>query len=240
MKFYQYIADYYEQIFPLNKMQIDFVGNAVIDSEEKSLLDIGCGTGSLSIELSKVFKKVTAIDLDISMIEKAVQKNHKQIDFHVLNMLDIEQVFGQQSFATVICFGNTLVHLESLKSIFSFFIQSRSILEENGKLLLQLINYDNIINNGIGSLPSIENDTIKFVRNYAYHPAKNMIDFETVLTIKKSKQQIKNTIQLYPLRKFEIEELLRKAGFSDWKFYGNFKRDALTENSIPLVIEAVK
>ena len=66
------------------------------------------------------------------------------------------------------------------------------------------------------------------------------MNFETVLTLKKSGQQIKNTIQLYPLRKSEIEELLKKAGFSKWQFYGNFQRDALTKNSIPLVVEAGK
>jgi len=240
MNFYQSIADYYEQIFPLNKMQIDFVRKAINDSEKKSLLDIGCGTGSLSIELSKVFKKATAIDLDISMIEKALEKEHPKVNFRVMNMLDIEQVFGQHSFAAIICFGNTVVHLNSMESILDFFIQSRSVLKENGKLLFQLINYDNIINNSINGLPTIENDAIKFVRNYTYHPEKNMIDFETKLTIKKSKQQIENTIQLYPLRKAEIEDLLLQACFSDWKFYGNFKRDELNENSIPLVVEVVK
>jgi len=240
MKFYQSIADYYEQVFPLNKMQIDFVNRAFKETKNLLLLDIGCGTGSLSIELSKIFNEVIAIDLDTSMIEMALEKEHPKVDFRVMNMLDIEQGFGQQSYDCVICFGNTLVHLESLKSILDFFFQTKKILKENGKLLFQIINYDNIIDNGINGLPTIENDTIKFIRNYTYHPAKNMIDFETILTIKKSKQQIKNTIQLYPLRKAEIEELLKQAGFSDWKFYGNFKRDTLTENSIPLVVEVVK
>ncbi len=240
MNFYKSIADYYEQIFPLNKTQVEFVKGSFPEPEKLSLLDIGCGTGSLSIELSKIFNEVIAIDLDTSMIDKALEKEYPKVDFRVMNMLDIEQGFGQQSFDSVICFGNTLVHLESLKSILDFFFQTKKILRENGKLLFQIINYDNIIDIGISGLPTIENEAIKFVRNYTYYPAKNSIAFETILTIKKSKQQIKNTIQLYPLRKAEIEELLRQAGFSDWKFYGNFMRDALTEKSIPLVVEADK
>ena len=66
----------------------------------------------------------------------------------------------------------------------------------------------------------------------------SIIDFETILTIKEDKRQIENTIPLYPVRKAEIEQLLKDAGFSDIKFYGNFKREALTSDSIPLIIEA--
>ncbi len=69
MKFYQSIADYYEQIFPLNKAQITFAEESLHGSKQSRLLDIGCGTGSLSIALSEFSEIVTAIDLDESMIK---------------------------------------------------------------------------------------------------------------------------------------------------------------------------
>lgn len=237
MKFYQSIAEHYEQIFPLNKAQITFVKESFHGAKKSRLLDIGCGTGSLSIALSKLFETVTAIDLDESMIEKALQKKHKGIDFSILNMLDIKQTFGMQTFDAIICFGNTLVHLDGPESILEFYMQCKKLLKPNGKLLFQLINYDNIIDNNIQNLPTIENNTIKFIRNYNYRLAENIIDFETILTIKENGQQIKNTIQLYPLRQSEIDALLQKAGFSEWTYFGNFKRDMLSGNSLPLVVE---
>jgi len=146
--------------------------------------------------------------------------------------------FGLNAFDAVICFGNTLVHLEGPDQILDFLRQSRSVLKKNGKLLFQIINYDRIIDQHIKGLPTIENEKIKFVRNYYYQPDQNIIDFETILTIKESGDKIENTIQLYPLRKVESNELLSKAGFSKNLFYGNFKREALNENSIPLIVES--
>ena len=146
--------------------------------------------------------------------------------------------FGQNTFDAVICFGNTLVHLDGPESILDFFIQSRKILRNNGKLLLQTINYDRIIEQEIKGLPTIENDKIMFVRNYRLHTDQKTIDFETILTVKDSGQQIINAIRLYPLRNVELINLLMQAGFKDIFFYKNFNRDVITGESIPLVVEA--
>lgn len=238
MNFYQSIAEYYEQIFPLNTTQIDFVAKCFENDCRYSVLDIGCGTGSLSIELTKLFSKVSAIDLDEAMLEKAIKKNDKGIHFQKLNMLDIEEEFGLHSFDAVVCFGNTLVHLNGSGEVLDFFNQARRVLKKNGRLLFQIINYDRIIDQNIKSLPTIENDNIQFVRNYHYNLPKNKIGFETILTIKISGAQIKNHIPLYPIRKQEVADLLEKAGFQQINFWGNFKYSSLRTESIPLICSA--
>jgi 2-polyprenyl-3-methyl-5-hydroxy-6-metoxy-1,4-benzoquinol methylase len=201
-------------------------------------LDIGCGTGSLSIELSKTFSHVVAIDLDEAMIDRAKKKDNGSVSFSKMNMLDMEEEFGEKAFDVVICFGNTLVHLTNPSLIQNFFDQAERILKPDGKLLLQIINYDSIIEQNIKALPTIENDMVRFVRNYKYSSPVTLIDFETILLIKKSGEEIQNRVQLYPLRKAEVEDMLRRAGFSHLTFYGNFKREGLTTNSQPLIVEA--
>lgn len=238
MEFYQNIAAYYENVFPFNEVQLQFIKNAVENSSKFSVLDIGCGTGSLSIELAAIFDKVVAIDLDETMLKKAREKNNQDVRFLNLNMLNIEKEFGHKAFDTVICFGNTLVHLDGTDEISNFFVQAKHVLKKNGKLLFQIINYDRIIDQHISGLPTIENDQIKFVRNYHYRKETNRLDFETILTIKESGPVIRNKIPLFPIRKNEITALLNRAGFSNIRFYGNFKRDILTSESIPLVVEA--
>jgi SAM-dependent methyltransferase len=155
-------------------------------------------------------------------------------------MLEIERNFGTDSIDVIVCFGNTLVHLDGSEQLLNFFKQSRTVLKSDGKLLLQIINYERIIDQNIKALPTIENDAIKFVRNYRLHPDQKNLDFETILSIKKTGKTVKNTIQLYPLRKTEIEQLLKLAGYAEIKYFGNFKRDDLHENSIPLIIEVKK
>lgn len=238
MNFYQSIAEYYEQIFPLNKKQIDFVENCFENDSKDSILDIGCGTGSLSIELTKLFSKVSAIDLDEAMIEKAIAKNNKYISFQKLNMLNIDKEYGQNAFDGIVCFGNTLVHLDGYDQVLDFFKQAKSVLKKNGNFLFQIINYDRIIDHQIDGLPTIENDLIKFSRNYYYTKEKNRIDFETILTIKETGQIIENTVKLFPVRKFEIAHLLKKAGFTNVHYFGSFGQNPYKMESIPLVVKA--
>jgi 2-polyprenyl-3-methyl-5-hydroxy-6-metoxy-1,4-benzoquinol methylase len=204
-------------------------------------LDIGCGTGNLTLELSKLFTEVVGIDLDAAMVNRAkkhISSSSGNLRFLNSNMLDIDTDFGENSFDAIVCFGNTLVHLNSEQNILDFFTKSRKVLREEGKLLLQIINYDRIIEQEINGLSTIENEVIKFERNYIHHKERNVIDFETLLTIKEGNHRINNKIELYPVRKSHVEELLLKAGFSDISFYGSFKRDKLTPESIPLVVEA--
>lgn len=240
MDFYTSIADIYDSIFPLNREQISFIKSSLGQTELSSLLDIGCGTGNLSIALATFSNTVMAIDLDESMLKKAREKSAGQTNLHLsrLDMLDIASTYPKGSFDAIICFGNTLVHLGSNIEILDFFQQAQSLLKPGGKLLVQIINYDRIIDFDIDHLPTIENDKVKFERKYIYHPVGNKLDFDTILTIKETGQEIKNCVQLLPIRKSEVKNLLHEAGFSNIKFYGNFKRDELTKESIPLVFEA--
>lgn len=240
MSFYQSIAEYYDSIFPTNPTQADFI-YSLTDSpiNEKEILDIGCGTGNLSILIAKKFKQVTAIDLDNEMLDIAEEKStENNIDFKNINMLSISEIFMPNSFDVVSCFGNTLVHLNSTDQISSFFENVKTVLKPNGKFLIQIINYDRILEKNIDHLPTIEKNNIKFERLYSYDNDANRISFETILTDKTSDNKIINEIYLIPLRKKEIENLLINAGFSDIEFYGNFKRDKLTLDSTPLILSA--
>jgi len=238
MDFYQSIADHYDEIFPLNLAQFNFVRNSFNNTSTFTALDIGCGTGALSIELGQIYKSVTAIDLDEGMLTKAKAKLSENVRFQKMDMLKIEKEFGQKSFDAILCFGNTLVHLEDKFQLFDFFKQAKAVLRKGGKLLFQVINYDRIIEKNILSLPTIENSNIRFVRNYILHPDRQKLDFKTNLTIKSSGQLIENTIQLFPTRSDEINHFLRQAGFTEIYFFSNFKREAFAGNSIPLIVEA--
>lgn len=242
MKFYKSISSYYDDIFPYNSVQKDFVLSSTGgEYRNKSILDIGCGTGNLTFELSKHFKKISAIDFDRDMVRMATSKIKEpgsNIHFTCLNMLDIAKHFALSSFDLILCFGNTLVHLVNYGEIESFLRQTKALLKPGGKLLLQIIHYDRILKQDIRSLPLIENQRIRFERFYRRRPETGKMEFTTVLTLKKKKQIIKNNIELFPILKNETEHILKAVGYSDIIFYGSFKREKLSENSIPLIIES--
>ncbi len=239
MAFYESISDVYDLIFPLNPAQLDFIRQGVGNIGRSHILDVGCGTGSLSLALAGICKDVTGIDPDGKMLELAREKaggRHSNLQYLQLGMLDIGTHFDHLD--CIICFGNTLVHLSSQDEIFSFVSQSKKALTPGGRLMIQIINYDRVIDKGIKSLPTIENDQICFERLYHYDAIHGSIDFETRLTIKSQDRMIYNSITLTPVRKTQLHKMLTEAGFHDISYYGDFKRGLLEPDSTPLVVEA--
>lgn len=234
MDFYTRISKYYNSVFPLNKAQIPFVLSSL--EEAKALLDIGCGTGGLSMALADNFESITAIDTNEQMLEIARNNSSVSIDFVNMSMLEIDEHMSPNSFDGILCFGNTVVHLDNIDEISIFFKKVKSLLSTNGKFLFQLINYDNVLDNNLTGLPTIDNDQIKFERNYTLD-TEGKIDFSTILTIKETREEIRNSVKLFPIRKNEIESALKDAGFNTILAYSSFKKAHYNPQSIPLVFE---
>lgn len=240
MSFYQEIAAYYHHIFKINSNQVDFIKSKIPEIEGE-ILDIGCGIGTLSLELSNYYNNVLGIDMDAEMIHVASKKTEnisKNIDFKQISMLEMVPFIKKNSLEGIICFGNTLVHLNSLDEIADFLQQSKTVLKSKGKLLLQIVNYDKILGKNIKQLPIIENDEIIFERNYEYRKSENKIDFNTRLTVKSTQQIIENSIELLPVLKNELAILLHNAGFNTCNYYGNFNQELYTMDSPALIVEA--
>lgn len=240
MEFYSSISEYYSDIFPFNPDQVKFIKQSFPNLKQNTLLDIGCATGTLTCKIAPLCKSITGIDLDYEMIKKAGKeaKHNVNTDFITLNMMHITTQFGVYAFDGILCFGNTLVHLVSPQQILNCLSNCKAVLKKDGKLLFQIINYDRILDKGIKQLPTIENDTIQFKRNYRWKDSPSTISFNTTLHLKQKDVSLNNSIQLYPIRQKELENLLYKSGFNNVQFYGNLNRTSLTSESYALVVEA--
>lgn len=241
MAFYQSIAKYYDYIFPLNPAMAGFVEDSFGEKAEKTLLDMGCGTGNLCMALAPLFGKMIGADPDGSMLAMAREKagkNIRNLKYIQAGMLDTGSL-PCKSIHGILNMGNTLAHLASTGEALSFLEQARRLLEPGGKHLLQIIHYDNIIDKKHGGLPTIENEKIKFIRNYYYHARTNTLDFETILTVKSNGHVIRNVVPLLPLRRAKLHGLLSVAGYGSIRMFGDFNRNPLTDDSMQLVVEAV-
>jgi ubiquinone/menaquinone biosynthesis C-methylase UbiE len=242
MSFYSQIAEYYSHIFPLSQGQLSFILSRSPNSQEMKLLEVGCGIGELSMELGKHFGKVSGIDLDEVMIQKANLLSRKQnpnLAFYKLNMLNLDQQFKEHHFDRIVCFGNTLVHLLETQDILRFFEQCQKVLHENGRLMFQILNYDKILDMQIKQLPLIDNKTLRFERSYEFGTDPTLIQFHTKLWIKESMSSYSNVISLNPIRKNTIETLLSKARFQHYHFFGSYEQAQFQKDSELLLCEAV-
>ncbi len=247
MSFYSSISQRYDEIFPFSPAQHAFVLHHLRNPVEADVLEIGCGTGSLIIELAQVCRSAAGIDIDAQMAAAAQTKQlRRDRKAHILaaDMRTISACFPAASFDLILSFGNTLVHLSSPAEMLKVLVSAAGLLRDGGCLLLQIINYDRILDNGIRSLPTIENERIRFERNYSLIGGSGgdtgRIEFTARLTDKTEKKTGVQQVMLYPLRKAELESLLVEAGFSRLRWYGGFDMAPPARDSIPRIVAAEK
>lgn len=232
---YKSIAKVYDYIFPQNINQLNFIDRIKPITKHEAILEIGCATGNLTKLLYSKSDHVIGLDLDDTLLEEA-EKKHPDLTFVHENMLNISTL--KSKFDRIVCFGNTLVHLPDRDAVISFFNNVYNQLNNNGRFIVQIINYDRIISQNIDHLPTIENDYIKFTRDY---DLKNgYVSFDTELIIKETSQVIKSKLPLLTLQQKEIQTYLEMAGFKDIQFYGNLQGDLIQPTDIPLLFSCTK
>ena len=237
--FYESIAKVYDYIFPKNRKQLEFVESIKKINSKEKMLDIGCATGNLTELLGEKTRNIVGIDLDKELLKEAKEK-HPNLNFENMNMLKINEKFEENSFDRVVSFGNTLVHLDSREEVEEFFQKVYKTLKFNGLFIVQIINYNRVIEKNIKNLPTINNEKVKFVRDYEYDKSIGKVNFITELTIKEANLNIKNNIKLLALTKIEIQKFLGEIGFRNIEFYGDFEGRELSDNSEAVIFVAQK
>lgn len=235
MNFYQLLSKYYDTIFPLNNQSISFITEKISDGP---ILDIAAGTGNHAIALAKLGYEVTATDLDENMVDKINKKattNHVTVQAVKLAMEQLSQL-SETKYKSIICIGNSLVHLQSFNDVLNALKTMNELLVANGKIIIQIVNYDRVLSNKITELPLIEREEVTFNRNYEHKDGK--IIFIGQLTV--GENAYENAVELLPLTSSDIEKLLTDAGFHSINLYGSFKGEKFTSNSPALIVEASK
>ncbi|MEH7391299.1 class I SAM-dependent methyltransferase [Bacillus sp. JJ1474] len=242
MSFYKVLSQYYDDLFPSNPAQLEFIKAAA--NKKIKLLDIAAGAGNQAIELAKAGYHVTAVDLDEKMVEKVEQKlmdHHLNLSSLKLDMRNIDH-FHDRSFDAAICIGNSIVHLESFEEISMSIKKIWNVLSEDGVLIIQTVNYDRILQHHITDLPLIElpYKGVTFKRTYDHF--ENKIKFNGAITINQGAgiQTFSNSVELYPLTSNELNESLKMAGFGRVQLFGDFKGSAYTTESPALIGIAYK
>ncbi len=215
---YELISKIYEDIFPVDNNAVSFTKERIAAGK---ILDIGCGTGEFDSRIAGGKTFVTGIDLDAEMIKKASANfPGGNPAFMRMDMRTAVSHFAPEHFDGIISYGNTLVHITDTAEMDSFLLGIKTLIQPGGKLLLQILNYDYIINNNITELPVIKTDKFTFKRNYAFDNGTGLIKF--TITLQTEGTIHTESVLLNPLRPGRLEALLENAGFKNTTLYGGF------------------
>jgi Methylase involved in ubiquinone/menaquinone biosynthesis len=229
---YSRISPYYDSIFPADTDSLRFCTEALPGKQR--LLDVGCGTGNKTLHFVAPGRRIVGTDADPDMIAEAARRNaDPSISFEVLDMRELEPHFEPASFDGVLCLGNTLVHLTEPEALAGALGAFHRLLEPGGLCLIQILNYDRILDNAVSELPSLDTDTIRFERRYR-RQGRTLL-FMTDLLVKSTGERIASSTELYPLRPSELEKGLAQAGFSSTRLYGGYDGSPHTPESFATI-----
>lgn len=121
--------------------ECDFIEQELNYNKELKILDIGCGTGRHTIELTKRGYKVTGIDLSYSQLQRAREKataENLQIDFI---MMDARELSYYKDFdvAIMLCEG-AFPLMETDEMNFQILQRATQALNDKGKFIFTTLN----------------------------------------------------------------------------------------------------
>ena len=226
--------------------ECDFIEKEISSYKGTRILDIGCGTGRHSIELTKRGYNVTGIDLSESLLkrarEKAAELNLK-IDFqqHDARNLPLSNEFD---LAIMLCEGGFCL-METDEMNFQILQNAAKALRPNGKFIFTTLNgffplyhsvkdfMDSNVQEGNSKMVGLTFDLMTFREN-------SVIDVEDDSGVKK---ELKCNERYYVPS--EITWLLKSAGFKTIEIFGSklgaFSReDKLTAEDFEMLVIAGK
>ncbi|MBN3525254.1 class I SAM-dependent methyltransferase [Paenibacillus apiarius] len=233
--FYEVLLPFYDEIFPANDKQISFLSSCF--PAASTLLDVGAGTGNTAIALAAAGYHLTATEPEQGMLPKIIEKAARdRLPIRVLphSMQQVSRV--NERFDGIYCIGNTLPHLDNLQEVRVFLQDAYHRIKENGKLVIQTVNFEKVLLRHAYSFPVIEKETFRFTRQYKLQNGK----IRFTATLEDHSDIYSNTLLLYPVTKNQLQSELQECGFHSITAYGDYAKSPYNSEAPGLVLVAVK
>ncbi len=114
--------------------QLTLVDSNLSSVENKSILDVGCGTGRMSRYLSKAGANVTGVDFSANAIEIAESlSNDEKISYQVKSIFDIDDV---EKFDIAFSWGCVAIAARNQEELLRALLVIRKSLKPDGRVLM--------------------------------------------------------------------------------------------------------
>uniref|UniRef100_A0A6C0DRB7 Methyltransferase domain-containing protein n=1 Tax=viral metagenome TaxID=1070528 RepID=A0A6C0DRB7_9ZZZZ len=221
--FYVELYDTIQKPEQRNVFEIMILLRQTMPTKKSNILDIGCGTGSLVNEMTKLGYRAYGIDKSQAMID-AAEKKHSDNDFKCTDIVDPME-FEPSTFTHILCTNFTIYEIDDKMK---FFRHCFHWLAQGGYLFVHLVDpdkFDTITPIGKHKLDKnpqriskkrITDTTVdfpKFEYKSSYDFGENPAIFKETFTDKKTKNIRQNEQRLYFVSVDGIIDIAKKNGF---------------------------
>ncbi|MHA1168983.1 MAG: class I SAM-dependent methyltransferase [Candidatus Hodarchaeales archaeon] len=197
----------------------------VISKNVKTVLDVACGTGRHSIELTKLGMTVTGIDIEKSMIDTA-KKLSKEVEFIQCDIMS-HDLLDQREYDAVISLGNSVALISSEHGYKAVIYRLRELLKDKGGLLIfQILNTEKERNSWSDPRNVVtDNGEYIFVRKFVTD--EEYLQLEIIILFRtKGKEswdmKIQGPVNIPRIKHEELLDILKAAGFKKIDLHGDY------------------
>jgi SAM-dependent methyltransferase len=250
-----FIADYYDEspVVKERTQDVAFYREAAREYGDP-ILELGCGTGRITMALADAGKRITGLDLSVRMLERAVEKRtalrveaRERLQLIQGDMTEFD--LGEQ-FRLIIIPFRPLQHLLEVKQQIACLDCVRKHLAPGGRLVLDVFQTDaERIHDPIHQRETLVTEykttdgrKVRISeRVAAFHRAGQRNDVEMIFAVEHPGGRKERLVFAWPLRyffRYEVEHLLARCGFKVGAEYGNFDRTPIRDDSPEMIFVA--
>ena len=237
------ISAVYDDLFPVSAAQLSLLDNLREETGARFVVDCGCGTGAQLLPFAVCGIECLGFDPDPSLVAIAREKLAAWPNARIEEggFADLPWLAGSAC-DILLCLGNSLVHVPP-EQAGRFLADSARVLSKQGRMLLQILNYERLLRDSVEELPPIRSmdGSVELRRHYTWE-GKRKVLFRTTLKVSavEGSRVVCNEIPLYPIYPEELDEMIETAGFEDIRFFGDFSRSVFSADSEAVVCLARK
>lgn len=246
MDHYASIAEMYDIMidWPIRlAREKEFLQAILPDWDNQKVLDLGCGTGHHSKLFADFGARVTGIDPSEAMLQRARSlPNMEKIDFQQGDFNGLEKVNDHYQLIAIL--GNSLAYARDYHDLLTILKNCHSLLENTGRLAIQVVNYQIIINDESLWLPIINRHVaeIEYLFLREYRVLNETVEFTLISLLCEAKkwQRIVERSNHYPITKKILESALLATGYTDIQFFSNYQRESFDADTAGALVALVR
>ncbi|WP_102345525.1 class I SAM-dependent DNA methyltransferase [Bacillus sp. Marseille-P3661] len=209
----------------------------------KRLLDLGCGTGTISIPLALQGYEVTGVDLSDEMLTIAQEKASVARANITFFQQDMRELAGFQSFDCIGIFCDSLNYLQTEEDVLQTFTTIYKQLSPQGLILFDVHSIYKINDIFIGQTYARNDEEISYIWNCYQGETANSVEHELSFFVQCDDYLYERFDEVHFQRTFSIDQyvqMLSQVGFEILEITADFKDENPSEASERIFFTAKK
>ena len=228
------LVEYYDELYPVTLAQQTFYETLIQKYPHPAkLLSIGCGTGVLCHRLARNSVDVTGLETLRELLESANLKYRNQlmsVRYFQMSTLEMTHFLGKKFYNIISCLNSRVIFIRDKTLMRKFFFDCKELLADGGIVVLQLYNFDKFKASPKSILPELASARVRYKRTIS-KMSDGSFNFDSALEKNGKSMPVFEDAKIYPLKKVEIEDFSKEAGFKNVQFFSGYDGLAAYDDS---------